>query len=101
MNLWYNPHYPQQVENIEEFSKMMRQYPNFTWMHPNYKSSPWHLVAICGHTGVSVSFWPHLMKGHLEGEASSRVGLKECKELLRLAEIGPEDFDLVEDFTHE
>lgn len=64
MQLWYSREH--QKENVEEFAKIIRMFPNFSFFHPNYRKAPWHVKAV-SQSGTEINLWPHLMKGNLTG----------------------------------
>jgi hypothetical protein len=52
--------------NVEEFKKFVERNPNVEFRNPSPVAAPWHVQATVN--GVLINFWPHKMKGQIDGE---------------------------------
>jgi hypothetical protein len=82
-----------QWQNVEDFQEVMLRCADLHFFQPSPLLAPWHWQTIAG--GVTVNFWPHVAKWHVEGE-KVRQGWRGCVERLRtIADSQPDT--LVED----
>lgn len=73
--------------NVEAFKKIVADNPDLEFFQPNSELSPWHVQASIN--GNLLSFWPHVLKGCLDGYKAV-VGAQAICALIEKTRLLPE-----------
>lgn len=92
MILYERKNNPQHATNVRLFRALMQKNNDIKFFQPDPLKAPWHVKAEVN--GVSMNFWPHLLKGNIEGHRAV-TGSRALQTIIGEAR-NHEDEDLIE-----
>lgn len=94
MKLYARPNDFNQRRKVQLFRDLMDLNNDIRFFQPDPECAPWHVKAPVG--SVMMNFWPHLLKGNIEGQKSV-TGFHELRALIgRARQTLTDNIDLIE-----